>query len=370
MVQETTGFERAEQLELTFAGDARHLTCGSCGVGIARGDLCASCEEAFSSVLAPATTIAAATDPEPSEAPDRLVAAAASETARPEPERTVGSDSVETPFTLPPPAVESARSHAEPAIRKARPNVDRAAMVTVGAVIVVAMIGLPLGARWVERQLRVASGAAEHPPAPREPSAHQARKPVAHVETSTDVAARPMNSPHPTPPPVAQPRVVPTRPTRAAVAAPKPARPAAATEVAVAPPALNAGIELASSEPPRLPAPPPPAPEPQLLAAAEAPVGRLFDPSDVDEAPRIATRVEPQLSEGLPLRDGDVVIVRILVSHTGRPFRVNLLRRSRFGSEVDDAVVAAVRHWTFSPARRRGEPVSCWYNFGIALKGE
>ena len=63
----------------------------------------------------------------------------------------------------------------------------------------------------------------------------------------------------------------------------------------------------------------------------------------------------------------DIVVVRVLVSQTGHPFRVSLLRGSRLGRSLDDAVVAAVTQWTFSPARKRGEAVSCWYNFGVPL---
>ena len=37
------------------------------------------------------------------------------------------------------------------------------------------------------------------------------------------------------------------------------------------------------------------------------------------------------------------------------------------GRESDDAVVAAVMQWTFSPATKRGEPVNCWYNIGVPL---
>jgi hypothetical protein len=37
------------------------------------------------------------------------------------------------------------------------------------------------------------------------------------------------------------------------------------------------------------------------------------------------------------------------------------------GRPLDEAVVAAVTQWTFSPARKRGEAVSCWYNIGVPL---
>ena len=108
--------------------------------------------------------------------------------------------------------------------------------------------------------------------------------------------------------------------------------------------------------------------EPLRIVAPTPPVGRLFDPADVDESPRVATRVEPQLSRDVVKRfPKDVVVVRVLVSQTGHPFRVSLLRRSLGGRTLDDAVVAAVSQWTFSPARKRGEVVSCWMNFGVQV---
>jgi outer membrane biosynthesis protein TonB len=48
---------------------------------------------------------------------------------------------------------------------------------------------------------------------------------------------------------------------------------------------------------------------------------------------------------------------------------VSLLRRSKSGPELDDVVVAAVNHWTFAPAKKKGEPVSCWFNFAVEVGG-
>jgi TonB family protein len=110
---------------------------------------------------------------------------------------------------------------------------------------------------------------------------------------------------------------------------------------------------------------PQPVAEPPRIAAPTPPAGRLFEPGDVDELPRVATRVEPQVPGDAVKRD--VVVVRVLVSQTGHPFRVSLLRRSLGGRTVDDAVVAAVSQWTFSPGRKKGEAVSCWMNFGVPI---
>jgi TonB family protein len=132
--------------------------------------------------------------------------------------------------------------------------------------------------------------------------------------------------------------------------APAPAIEAAAP--VAAPPVV---VPEAAAEPPRPTAPAPP-------------VGRVFEAFDVDESPRVATRIEPQIPGDLAERPvNDIVVVRVLVSQAGHPFSVAVLRRSRVGRSLDDAVVAAVSRWTFSPAQKRGEAVSCWLNMGVAV---
>ena len=116
-------------------------------------------------------------------------------------------------------------------------------------------------------------------------------------------------------------------------------------------------------------APPAPvaAPEPKSEAPA-APIGQFFETRDVNEAPKIATKVEPQVPDDLRDRPlNEIVIVRVLVTQTGHAHMVNLLRRSKAGSSLDNAIVAAVKQWTFVPARKRGEAVSCWYHVGVPV---
>ncbi len=119
------------------------------------------------------------------------------------------------------------------------------------------------------------------------------------------------------------------------------------------------------------PAPEPPpapvaAPEPKPEPPA-APVGPFFEQRDVNEAPRVATRVEPQVPDELRGQLNEVVIVRVLVTQAGHPLMVNLLRKSKAGASLDNAIVAAVKQWTFVPARKRGEAVSCWYHLGVPV---
>lgn len=371
-MQQSQQVGNAEQLELTFVEEPSTPKCGSCGVEIVGGELCDACEQAFSSVLAAApapptelTTVspdendfgvvalttsaapisAADTPPVPVTAADPPVVPVSDETLTPAP----------TPAPMLSASFETARG-------------NRATLLTVAAVMVMAVVGVPAGARWLQNQrhaqlaaTEAAANAAPVSPAPA-PAPHRPKPAAPAVSSESAVlerAAVPSAAARPTPPL--------TRP-RASRTPAKPATPAAMPEQP-APPVASPSLLTALAPVMQPPPPAPPAAEPMRSAIAEAPAGRFFEPSEVDDAPRIATRVTPQLPADISVHSNDVVVVRILVSHTGHPFRINLLRRSRFGPAVDDAVVAAVKHWTFSPAHRRGEAVSCWYNFGVTLGG-
>jgi protein TonB len=88
--------------------------------------------------------------------------------------------------------------------------------------------------------------------------------------------------------------------------------------------------------------------------------------AQVNQQPRVASQVDPRL----PGRQAgaDVVVLRVLVSQAGHASTISLLRRSKSGREVDDAVVSAVKQWTFVPARKRGQAVSCWFNVAVPLR--
>jgi TonB family protein len=116
------------------------------------------------------------------------------------------------------------------------------------------------------------------------------------------------------------------------------------------------------------PLPPPVVVMPAAAVASIEPQRPFFEPKDVNEQPAVANRVEPRLPDELKTRDiSEVLVVRLLVSQTGHPSSISLLRRSKTGQSLDDAVVAAIRQWTFSPARKKGETVSCWMNLGVPV---
>jgi len=104
-------------------------------------------------------------------------------------------------------------------------------------------------------------------------------------------------------------------------------------------------------------------------ATPETPVAPFFETKDVNESPRIETRVEPKVPDALKARSSsEIVVVRALVSQSGRPSRVSLLRRTKAGPELDTVVVEAVNRWTFAPATKKGKAVSCWFNFGVQVR--
>jgi protein TonB len=229
---------------------------------------------------------------------------------------------------------------------------------------------VPTGALWLQRQVatRNAAALAVEQPAPAPEKTAVARA-VAAPKPQVQLEAAVVPEPTPVPPPAP---VASARPAAAAVVrAPRPAKAPMKAERQPAPVSQPSAPAVTAAPLPvaALVAPPPaPVAQPQLAAVPETPAGKLFEPNEVDVAPRITNRVDPQLPGNLTGRPGgDVVVVRILVSQSGHPFRVNLLRRSRLGPSVDEAVMAAVKQWTFTPARKRGEVVSCWFNVGVSL---
>jgi len=377
----------------TGQGKASVARCGSCGGPPPDGDsdLCRSCQQAFGSLLGggtPVTTpegdsVSACAEVRPLEASpsSELVSCSPSPSTRAAastPEITVppsmvremaqsSSDSEAAksgrahPSSPPRPAVVSKRSIA--AVPSHRGS--RAIIFAAAASVTVAAIGVAPAARWLGVQgfMQAAREGQPEQPTTVAENVTVARRPAMPGRT-VSAAETATNSREPT--------VAPSKPL--ATARPKPTTAVRPSGDLTNPSAQQTASVLASTPTmePLAPvvAPPPAVPvaaEPRAIAR-EAPGGRLFEPTDVDESPQIATRVEPQLPDDLPvLLRSDIVVVRVLVSQTGHPFRVNLLRRSKVGRSLDDAVVAAVTQWTFSPARKRGEAVSCWYNIGVPL---
>jgi protein TonB len=262
----------------------------------------------------------------------------------------------------PRPAVPNKPAAASPPTHgRARGWILAAAMLLIAA-----LIGVPEGVRrlGIQGPAEKVSEAPAQPPAaaPDPPPAETARGTTRAAAEPEAKVARGAASAGPKPSaPVRAPRVA--RAPAKVVRQPAPSTPLAHNNV----PSPEAEVPAPVDEPP--PVVPAAAESPRRSAPA-APAGRFFEPTEVDQSPQIVTRVEPHLPPDLQARAlNDLVVVRVLVSQSGHPFQVSLLRRSRQGRSLDQAVVEAVTQWTFSPARRRGEAVASWYNIGVPLGG-
>jgi TonB family protein len=250
-------------------------------------------------------------------------------------------------------------------------------MVGVAAVVIVTVAGFGLGAYWFEtRGLPIPRPAQPKAVAPVVAVAKPVSKPPdpvvipdSHVVVEAATEAREL-TPAPeraTPAPTtATPKAKPATSSVAPQRVPPTVARQLIPERPVASPAVPAAVPEPVHEAAAPPAPVAEAPRP--LAPSPAALGPFFEARDVTVAPQVASRVEPQLPDALRARGlNDIVVVRLLVSQNGHPSSVSLLRRSKAGRPLDDAVVAAVKQWMFSPAQKKGEAVSCWLNVGVPV---
>jgi nicotinate-nucleotide--dimethylbenzimidazole phosphoribosyltransferase len=425
LVSPMTAYEPVESMFVdapaaTLDSDAPGHRCEICGADAQDSDLCEACRSTYHSLLEsktfplPAQAANAAAQPvspDADVAPE--VAAAASEApAEPVPEPApepapLPAMEVAAPIRVrpvvefvavpaPEPIATAAPSLPPPpkAAKPVRPVTPVAAAaaptsrtpgsartVAAGAavVVVLAAIGFPLGKLWLGHQEAAPIIREDQPRPIATPVAAPAPPPrVVQTSATTSVAASAVQPPPKaatvaavtpktvaavTAKPVAVPRTAPGRvPSKTTLKPNALARPAAAVAIP-SPVAVVPAPEVAAPAPVVAPAP---KPEPPA-----APVGPFFELRDVNETPRVANRVEPQVPDDLRDRSlNEVVIVRVLVTQAGHPQIVTLLRRSKSGPSLDDAIVAAVKQWTFVPARKRGEAVSCWYHVGVAVKAD
>ena len=164
-----------------------------------------------------------------------------------------------------------------------------------------------------------------------------------------------------------RPSVLPANAARAALKRP-PARPAPAATPPK--PAEPRALDLsAGATPVPVAAPPPMAPAIPTRAESEADLGQAFEVTQVDVRPIVTRQTYPRQPAGasggsLP----EVVVVRVLVSRSGRAVDVRVVRGSKLDRAYDEAAVGAVREWSFTPAQRRSKAVSCWMHVGVSFR--
>jgi len=240
------------------------------------------------------------------------------------------------------------------------------AMMVVVAVIAVVLVYMQRTPSYAGRPAagpeggaQAAAGAAQ-PAAPGQPGA-------AGVPAASGVAAAPGTPAGPGAPakpgapaqPAAKPAAKPVSTPPPAAAKPVPAGTAAR------PPAVVAGARMAAGDKP--PATKTPAAE---VGSKPAPVpsGRVYDALDVDVKPQVLKQVPPVYpKDAAKLKTDEVVVVKVLIGARGDVEDVQILRSATLGKSLDAAAMYAVRQYTYSAAIKKGQPVACWMNVGVAF---
>jgi protein TonB len=192
-------------------------------------------------------------------------------------------------------------------------------------------------------------------PAPAAPRVYQDLQPPAPEPAAPvpPVAAAAPASTHATPKPNAT-----KKPAVTAAAAP-----VAAPVAAPPPPPL-----LVATPPPVVAAAATAAPPPAQVQAEAVPLGQIFEVSQVEARPSVTSRFDPVLPARITSTTPIVVIVRVLVSPSGRAVESSPVKNPSNDSGVGAAAAAIVRQWSFAPAKKKGQPVSCWVNVGVVFK--
>jgi len=252
-----------------------------------------------------------------------------------------------------PPAIPAAQAGAPSRGRRTMLLAVVGAMITV---LVIAVVAGVLLSRKSEPYSAGAGGAAGE-------AAPSDAPPTAPAESAA-VPAPPAGTSSAAPPAVSS--------SAAAVpAAPKPA----ASPTKPAPPASRPGVAPQSAAAARQPAPSRPVeakvaiPAPDRASPASAPIGRVYEATDVDERPSVLKQVAAVYpTEAARLKLQDVVVVKALVGPTGRVEDVQILKHASKDVAFDAAALKAVRQYTFAAARKKGQPVACWFNVGVPFQ--
>jgi protein TonB len=115
---------------------------------------------------------------------------------------------------------------------------------------------------------------------------------------------------------------------------------------------------------------PTPAPTEVIVAAPEpthTPPPTATPAPAKEIPPTILKVVKPAYpSVALKARIGGLVILRVLVSETGQPLEIEVVRPGNAG--LTEAAISAVRRWTFNPARKGDVPVRAWTTVPIPFE--
>jgi protein TonB len=84
--------------------------------------------------------------------------------------------------------------------------------------------------------------------------------------------------------------------------------------------------------------------------------------------PTVKTQAPPAYPDALREKGVEAtVVLRVLVTETGQVSDVKVLRPASEPA-FNEAALAAVRRWTFSPCMKKGQAVACWYAVGVPFQ--
>lgn len=260
--------------------------------------------------------------------------------------------------------------------RPASNNGNRSRTLLIGAALAgVAAIGTPV--MWklaFASKPTVVSALPFEPAATPEPAAPRPER--VHGQPSAAPAAESPRVYQDLQPPAPEP-VAPTAvstphaaPKPTVVATKKPAPTAVTPEPVAAPVAAPEPAPLlVATPPPVVSAPTAAAPAPASVQAEAVPLGQIFEVSQVETRPSVTNRFDPVLPARITSATPVVVIVRVLVSPSGRAVESTSVKNPTNDTGLGAAAAATVRQWSFAPARKKGQAVSCWVNVGVVFKG-
>jgi len=116
------------------------------------------------------------------------------------------------------------------------------------------------------------------------------------------------------------------------------------------------------------PVPAPPQGVIETPAPVPQPTGRVYESTAVDVKPAVKTQTPPSYPDALREKGVEAtVVLRVLVTETGLVSDVKVLRPASEPA-FNDAAMAAVRGWTFTPGMKKGQAVPCWYAVGVPFQ--
>jgi protein TonB len=241
-------------------------------------------------------------------------------------------------------------------------------MIVVAAFAGIAAIGTPVMWRlaFADKPTTVSAlqfepATTPEPAAPRPERVHGTPAPAPRVYQDLQPAAA---APAVPAAPVAR---IATR-TAAGRPAPKKAAAAPAPVQVETPAAPEPAPLLVATPPPVVAAAATAAPPPRSVQAEAVPLGQIYEISQVETRPSVSNRFDPVLPARITATSTVVVIVRVLVSPTGRAVEATAFKNPTHDGGVAAAATATVRQWGFAPAKKKGQPVSCWVNVGVVFK--